>query len=390
MVIVILLMAIPYYRTYIAPWNQAVVQVRDTRYTARDIVDRLRMRATDAKESRFEIATSIIQDLQNREIIKQEAARLNMTVSEQEIDREIRERVKAAATGEGEFKEVYASILRGLRLSDREFRERVQSDLIQQKLFTLFLREQPEAEDQVRVFAIITGTQERADRIRESLGEGEDFAKLAEEESIDLGSAKKGGDLGWFPRNVERTEVIGQVRVQGLMVETEEGAEEMRQRILDGEDISRLARLNSIDASSREKEGDLGWVSADVQSGPPYGAEAYELERGEVTEPIFVGEGYWIVKVLDKTPEGLLIDDIAFNLEPGQISPPLKTIRGYYIIQVESREKSHPLTMEHRLSLTRETFNNWLNAQSRQGSSEGWIKWNWGSEIYSWINQQID
>lgn len=389
-IVVILLIAIPYYQVYISPWRQTIIQVRDARFSMRDVVERLRLRLTGVKKKRFEIATTTIQELQNREIVKQEALRRNIAISEAQIDKEIRDRVKASARGEGEFEDLYAATLRGLRLDDRQFREWVQYDLFQGKLFEIFLNEQPKSVEQVNVSAIITGTQEKAEVIRKRILKGEDFKKLAGEESIDLVSAKKGGDLGWFPKDVENLEVIGQVLAQGLMVESEKEAEGIRERILAGEDISGLARLNSIDDFSRENKGELGWVSVGYQSGPPYGPEAYELQPGEVTEPIDAGEGYWIVKVLDKSPSGRLIDDIAFNLKPGDISPPLKTLRGYYVLKIEAKEKSHPLSEEHQRILASKTFKDWMNEQTRKGSNEGWIRWNWGSEIYNWINQHID
>ena len=389
-IIVVLLIAIPYYQVYISPWHQTIVQVRDARFSMRDVVERLRVRLTGVKEKRFEIATSTIQELQNREIVKQEALRRNITISNSEIEKEIRDRVKASATGEGNFEDLYAAMLRMLRLDDRQFREWVQYDLYQKKLFDIFLREQPKSVEQVHVFAIITGTQEKAEGVRNRLLQGEDFGKLAGEESIDLVSAKKGGDLGWFPKNVNDLEVIGQVLARGLMVESEKVAEDLRKKILAGEDISKLARLNSIDDNSRKNGGELGWVSADYQSGPPYGPDAYELKPGEVTEPINAGEGFWIVKVLDKSLSGKLIDDIAFNLKPGEVPQPLKTLRGYYLLKIEAKDKSHPLSEEYQRILASKTMKNWMTEQTRKGSNEGWIKWNWGSETYNWLNQHID
>ncbi|MDO5641333.1 MAG: peptidylprolyl isomerase [Paracoccus sp. (in: a-proteobacteria)] len=45
---------------------------------------------------------------------------------------------------------------------------------------------------------ILLETEEAALAVIEEIGKGEDFAKLAEERSLDPGSAQNGGDLGWF------------------------------------------------------------------------------------------------------------------------------------------------------------------------------------------------
>lgn len=45
---------------------------------------------------------------------------------------------------------------------------------------------------------ILLETEEAANAVIEELNNGGDFAKLAEERSVDQGSAQNGGDLGWF------------------------------------------------------------------------------------------------------------------------------------------------------------------------------------------------
>lgn len=53
-------------------------------------------------------------------------------------------------------------------------------------------------QDEVRARHILVKTKEEADEIIKELKGGADFAKLAEEKSKDTGSAKQGGDLGYF------------------------------------------------------------------------------------------------------------------------------------------------------------------------------------------------
>jgi peptidyl-prolyl cis-trans isomerase C len=56
-------------------------------------------------------------------------------------------------------------------------------------------------QDEVRARHILVSTQAEADDVIKQLQGGADFAKLAEEKSKDTGSAKNGGDLGYFPRD---------------------------------------------------------------------------------------------------------------------------------------------------------------------------------------------
>jgi peptidyl-prolyl cis-trans isomerase C len=56
-------------------------------------------------------------------------------------------------------------------------------------------------EPEVRARHILVKTKEEADKAEARLKKGEDFAKLAEEISQDPGSAKEGGELGFFGEN---------------------------------------------------------------------------------------------------------------------------------------------------------------------------------------------
>ncbi|MET0314980.1 MAG: peptidylprolyl isomerase [Hansschlegelia sp.] len=53
-------------------------------------------------------------------------------------------------------------------------------------------------EEEVHARHILVKTEDEAKKVEERLAKGEDFAKVANEVSIDPGSAKRGGDLGFF------------------------------------------------------------------------------------------------------------------------------------------------------------------------------------------------
>lgn len=56
------------------------------------------------------------------------------------------------------------------------------------------------ANNQVRASHILVKSEEEAKKIMEQIKKGDDFAKIAKEKSVDPGSAKNGGDLGYFSR----------------------------------------------------------------------------------------------------------------------------------------------------------------------------------------------
>jgi len=248
----------------------------------------------------------------------------------------------------------------------------------------------PATAEQVRIYAIVTNTAMKAEAIKARLKKGDDFSKVVTEASIDIESYKKGGELGWIPKGVDELMTSGQILAMGILTKTKTEAEQIREKILSGRNFGELVRNHSLDKESRDEGGSLGWVSADIREGKSYASEAYELNPGEVSRPIQTQEGFWIIKLIEKTPRGKLIDDIAFQLPIGQASPPLNTIKGFYLLKITAREQQRPLSEEHRGRMANKAFMEWLADTAKRGAKEGWIRWDWGSETYNWVINHLN
>ncbi|MFZ4828766.1 MAG: peptidylprolyl isomerase [Phototrophicaceae bacterium] len=114
-----------------------------------------------------------------------------------------------------------------------------------------------------------------------------------------------------------------QVHARHILVSTKEQADEVLVRLDNGEDFVELARLYSLDVTTREEGGDLGWFT--------------ELE---LLEP--------------------LVAQTAFSLEVGQISPPIATRLGYHIIQTLEFD-TLPLTADKQEEVAKAIFTEWIN-----------------------------
>jgi parvulin-like peptidyl-prolyl isomerase len=99
-------------------------------------------------------------------------------------------------------KTAYDVLLDRNGLSDQQFRELVRSDALEEKLRAAIAADSPSSGPQVHARHILLDTREKADEVRQRLVNGEDFADLARQESKDPGSKDKGGDLGWFGSGV--------------------------------------------------------------------------------------------------------------------------------------------------------------------------------------------
>lgn len=149
-----------------------------------------------------------------------------------------------------------------------------------------------------------------------------DFAALAKAESDDTGSGADGGELGWygpdagldpdfaaaiFAPGVEAGDLLPPVRSQyGWHVIQIEGirasAAVRAQQVVDaarqpGSDFAALAKANS-DGSTASSGGDIGWV-AQYQLDAPQEAAIFDLQAGQVSEVITGNDGFYIFKVTE-------------------------------------------------------------------------------------------
>ncbi|MDW3205186.1 MAG: peptidylprolyl isomerase [Alphaproteobacteria bacterium] len=100
-----------------------------------------------------------------------------------------------------------------------------------------------------------------------------------------------------------------EIKTRHILVETEEEAREIIQKVTDGTPFADLAAEQSIDSGSAAKGGDLGW-----------------LKRGETVEPF---------------------ENAAFALQPNTFTgDPVKSQFGYHVILVDERREITPPSFE--------------------------------------------
>lgn len=110
----------------------------------------------------------------------------------------------------------------------------------------------------------------------------------------------------WLIEVRERDEEPDEAHVQAILLGSEEEAQQVRNRLEAGEDFATLAEEYSQYEYSDEAMGDLGWLSPGETS-PVFEEFVFntELELETLSEPIrddaaLTNGGYWLVKVLDK------------------------------------------------------------------------------------------
>ena len=93
-----------------------------------------------------------------------------------------------------------------------------------------------------------------------------------------------------------------QVHARHILLDSPEKAEEVRQRLLNGEDFAELARQESKDPGSKDKGGDLGWFGSGVMN-LPFELAAFSQEVGAIGEIVESSNGQHIIQVLEKSDD---------------------------------------------------------------------------------------
>lgn len=101
----------------------------------------------------------------------------------------------------------------------------------------------------------------------------------------------------------ENKEALGQsatVEASHILTETKEQAEEVAQKLADGGDFAELAAEYSVDTATAENGGELGSFGAGEMA-PEFEEAAFAMKPDEISDPVQTDFGYHIIKVTDKT-----------------------------------------------------------------------------------------
>ncbi|KAA6181878.1 molecular chaperone SurA [Thiohalocapsa marina] len=236
-------------------------------------------------------------------------------------------------------------VIKNIRVSDAEvdrFMEQEGDSLIERRAVRLqhLLVALPDDPSEAQVDAARRTSEGLLGRIRG----GESFADVAAAHS-DGRRAQEGGDLGWFPMaevpslalepaqslargavsepirspsgfhliriadiESDAPEPVSQTHARHILIRTSEVVsdtdaqrrlQQLRLRILGGDDFSTLARAHSDDTGSALKGGDLGWVSPG-DTVPEFEEEMDKLAPNALSQPFQSPFGWHLVQVLER------------------------------------------------------------------------------------------
>ena len=103
----------------------------------------------------------------------------------------------------------------------------------------------------------------------------------------------------YFEQNKELFNQEEQVKARHILVETEDEAKEVLEKLNKGEDFAKLAKKYSKDETNKDSGGELGFFSKGKMV-KEFEDAAFSLKINEISEPVKTSYGYHIIEVLDK------------------------------------------------------------------------------------------
>jgi parvulin-like peptidyl-prolyl isomerase len=191
------------------------------------LVQYLQQQIQQLQSQDISLPMQVFDDMIDDELIRQEAAKRGIAVTAEEVQEEIEQQfgyernpptptptpitatVAITVTPsptvpvmtEEEFQQRYSeyvlALRRNVKFSEAAFRHLFESSIYRQKLQEALGEEVPTTDEHVHARHILVETEEEAKKVSERLEAGEDFSALANELSMDT---SEDGDLGWFPR----------------------------------------------------------------------------------------------------------------------------------------------------------------------------------------------
>ncbi len=105
--------------------------------------------------------------------------------------------------------------------------------------------------------------------------------------------------MTYFEENKDMFNTEEQVKASHILVDSEEKAREVKNKLSAGEDFTKLASEYSIDESNKNSGGSLGFFSRGEMVSE-FEEEAFVLEIGKISEPVKTDFGYHIIRVEER------------------------------------------------------------------------------------------
>src|SRR3989338_3019969 len=211
-----------------------------------------------------EINKAIIDDLVGRELLIQNCNKIGIKITDDELNKEL-SAIKSRFPNEEQFNHVIKS--KNLTIDE------VKSDV--KKALAIKNLMKNEIEDKISI------NEKAVDEYYKN-----NSSKFVEGESVKASHILVNADKSSSKEEKDKA----RKKIDGLLI-----------RVKKGEDFAKLAKENSDDPGSGQNGGDLGFFGKGMMV-PNFEKAAFSLNKGEVSDVVETEFGYHIIKMVDKKP----------------------------------------------------------------------------------------
>ena len=307
------------------PLHKLTIRVNDTEFNMKYYIEMLKLHAQNRPASDLpSITDEVIKNIEQNELIRQEALKLGISVSNDAI----KENLKSVDLPD-----------------DKIHQDLMRTQLLINKLLDEYFDPQvPTSAEQRQVMAMLLESRPQAAEVRAELENGENFTELATELSLEPFTKAKKGDLGWHSREIlndvldasivenifsadigvlsqplyddaitkgvgywlvkilNRNEEQEEAHVQIMLIDNEAEAQEIIGRLKAGEDFGSLAKEFSLLEGVKENEGEYDMTTGMFSPVVEQFVFDPDTELETLSEPIrdetiTTKGGYWLIKV---------------------------------------------------------------------------------------------
>ncbi len=185
----------------------------------------------------------------------------------------------------------------------------------------------------------------KLDQNKEYLDKVEEFEKMTlvslilkkeveEKSNVDEAEVKN-----FFDQNADKFTIGTKIKASHILVQTEEEATSISDKISKGESFSELAKTHSKDKGSAEKGGDLGYFGRGKMV-PEFEQAALALKPGDVSKPVKTRFGFHIIKLIDiQKGESANFEQSKESIMRQLVSEKRKSLFDSYVEKIKAESK---------------------------------------------------
>ncbi len=345
-VAVVAVLGVGWYTSSYRPMHEVVLRVNNTQFDMQYFISALQVQTQGQNKQYAEtIAQNLPRSIEQNELVRQGAAQLGVTVSDDEIDKGLKD---AKLPNDAAHRDIERTQLLMTRLKSDYFEKQV-----------------PTEAAQVNMQAMLLESENQSIEVRARVQKGESFSDIAKTVSVDNYTKSKSGDIGWHPQDVIKqllgtavpgdyafgspagtlsqprydadvsksagywlvkingTSVTDQPDISIILLGSQEEVLTVRARVVAGEAFASVAKEVSQLPNVQDNGGNIGGVSPNSL---PQALNDYVFNANtkawDLSDPIrdttaSSKGGYWLVNVLEKA-DSRKIDDADRDLLKSQ------------------------------------------------------------------------